>query len=860
MKVSSNFQMYGLAIGIIFVAILVALWPKKRKELNAGSWSTARDLTVSLEDPNANYTLQDLPTINAKYLSRRVNIVLPKGKTGDRLVIHNGYNKQSYSAFLGPSSLFNKHQIATFVPNAQEDVICDNTNGKWDCNGTVNNMAYGNTPATVNASDDDYLKLLKILCTMGSKDAKLDPIVACGFDLLSLVFSMFGFAKTTAPLPNLQQIANVVAQVVKAQSDQDYITAVNGDYKNAATLLYDYGYTQKFTQYHVNREVAQAGDPSIVNLATRTALYNYLSPNSPTSFITVLGNRIVDLCDNFVVHDPASGSGGYGTPDPNIPGAYVWVHGNNWLLLMLMLALYMALIQEAMFVDINNKDINGNWYNPWSSSLMDYLQAAGNPFVKGVMTLWAMYEDYGIRYMANINANQNISQGGYYANVLADYNQITSDGLPVPDTFGNTFLPVGTTVNVTEIQRVGRYEDYFCSAKGGIGVNVSFPYTIDATDTSANQGYKGCTQTYNDNQIINPNRAQFISQRAQDFQTYNQDIVQTINTFLSVAGLTISQPATPGGKMIFVNAYQPAAPAWWPNPSRPVPRGTPFLGFPSANSVYGWTLDSRWNLLCVSQCTAGNAPGAGNTCLPDNSGPLDVTKSVTANPCRPSDTNYLGFTYYLPPSAEQISWFSDASTYPVVSEGSWGIPVTPGNPFPPPTAVNTLFTCITNDSYLESSGEPTESNGLIGSNSGTLAKSRRIMAGFTSAPTSTDFSTTLYTQNSGSNPFTILYANANMLATECAPHNYDSFVATVTSKSTSAGITTYTFSSPKISFWKYGNHKITVDSDEYSPGEGSTSFTFSSNEWKNGSFTAKNASASLYDINQNVDVLVPRVY
>jgi len=854
MKVSLNFQMYGLAIGIIFVAILVALWPKKRKELNAGGWRTVGDLCVSLQEPNANYTLEDLPTDKGKYFRKRVNINLPEGKTGDRLVIRNGNKKQTYDAYLGPMSLFSKKQVATIVPKAHDDVICDNTNGKWDCNGTVNTQGYNNSPPVINASANQYISLLKVLCTLGSDGAKLDPLISCGFDLLSAIFSIFGsFGSTTsvAPTISLSQIATIVAQVVKAQADATYIGNVQDDFDNAARWFWSYGY-KKNSQYHVNREYSQGGDPSIVNLARRTALYNLLGPDDNTSFLTLLGNRIVNICQ------PYNGSG-YGNTDPSVPGGYTWTHGNNWLLLMAMLTLYMSMVQECMYTDIDNKDANGNWYTPWSSIHMAKLQASQSPFVIGTFTLYAMYQDFTTRYMFNIKSygvtapadnGTNRTQG--ITIILQDQNTL-ADGGPVP-AIASRILPSGTYVNYQWQNRFGN----FCSEDSSNRFYPNFRYQAPDGTLDASDGFLACGQSYDGGQINNGvDISTMLSQRASDFHAYNQNPMATINQLLSVAGYVADPEADPGAPT-FYEIPAPTAPSWWPNPSQNVPRGTPFMGTPCFESGYGWMINSPWNLLCVAACTTGDGT-TDFTCLNDNSGPLDMTKYMTQSVCTVSFSGSK--VRYQQTQANIIpvqNWFADTSSYLPVS------PVSPGDGTPnwgltlgnlSLNTANAMFTCLANDPTNTSTAAVA---GIIGSNAGPAALTRSIVSGYLNPPGSVDQYAVLHTIN----PYPqqhIGLPNFNLASTDCVV-SYDSYSATVTSKSSSGGVTTYTFSSPTIDFWRYGTNSIKIESDNFDQGESSTTLTFSNKEWKNGVFTAKHSDNTKYDIGDVVDVFVPSMY
>jgi hypothetical protein len=73
-------------------------------------------------------------------------------------------------------------------------------------------------------------------------------------------------------------------------------------------------------------------------------------------------------------------------------------------------------------------------------------------------------------------------------------------------------------------------------------------------------------------------------------------------------------------------------------------------------------------------------------------------------------------------------------------------------------------------------------------------------------------------------------------------------------------LTTFTFSSASVTFWKYKNNPITIESDSYGSDNGTSSLTFNTAEWSSGTFTAKHSSDSKYTVDQVVTVSVARVY
>jgi hypothetical protein len=914
MKGSSNFKYVGAFAGVILVVVLVVvLWPKKRKELTAGGWKITKRFTVTLEDPNATYTLQDIPEKKGSVVpSRPVVIKFPKGKTGDRMVIRGNTKNNVFNAHMGPHEDFTRVQVGHFFPGSEKDLVCDNTNGKWFCHGSASSVPTSTLPGTQLPGFPQWLSLLKCLTTVCQDGGKLNDDQTVGFELISFVFALFFGGSTSQPKQlSISDIANAVNTVVKQDLNTALLNDVQICYQQAAGAFVDYGYTKKLTLFSTNREYANSGDPSILNQNARTTLYNTIEPL--TRETGNLAAQIRILCSST-----AAGTigGGYGVPVSGKPGFYTWDNGNNWLLLMTLLQLYMAHMQEASFVDINNKDTLGNFFNPWTSSFIQDLQTESLVYIVGCKTLWAMYDDYTNRYMDNIiyknfaintvPPTYSYQQGSI--NILYDANTLYNGG-PVPlvttipplspynyttDQFGNIVFQ-NMTFQCKYDPGVLQNWEYYCSQNTAplppdICLNKQIVIASPQDPSGANGGMPiwaipidysdGALQCPYPNYPAGPD-PMILAARAVDFHTFHNNPYSSFNVMLRVGGFKAVPPTAGGPRETTFEPLDPPVggfPTWWPaggvdGISPTLPKGTPFLGtkyiWDDTTKTYdltsGWEVNDRWNIMCVNACTLADANDGTNACATNySSGPRLMQSVLTTNQCynTGTDPDYIpGMTMAI--TKDDVNAFAHPSTFPATTPTTtqptsmWGMMINRDHDENLLLPNNAIYTCLTNDA-----ANPVTQTGKIGSYAGPANFSRNIVSGNYNFEDTIDKTgpLVLYPGATGELPRGSAIADFNSVIPDCVPQNYDSYTATVTTKATNAGITTYTFSSPTITYWKHATFPITIASDLYGHSESATNLTFDKKEWKSGSFTLKHSSSSKYAINEVVTVTVARVY
>ena len=769
----------------IFVVIYFLLPKKSSSKVQSEGW-LAQGLTssITLNNPKGNYLISN-PSRESKFMT----INLPKGSTGDRLRIANETSSK-FSAFLGPESIMLYTHVVNF--GNKGDVICDNTKGLWQCNkGGVENYLNG-------SFREDTPSIAGVLWTIVN-----GGLGAIGGELFGLALSAFAipFGGTSDSGLDVQALITEFSSIVQSELNTTQIQNIQNSYSTGAQQLAVYINGQKYQQALMNREYADGGDPSILNSTQRTALDTFI-----THFIT----DVTDGSLNKSINDLMANQTG---PDAN--GFYTWTLGNNWLLLTTLLTLYWSFVQEASLVDKDNKT-GSNYYVPWRSKYISTLQDISGPFVNGCKAAFAMWQDFKNRYMANITQSvygstpYNPNGDNEYAgvNIVRDNNTL-ANGTCIPP-FGPPppFPPTPLTLPTTFVSgSVSTYTN---------GINCTNDITVPSCVTAAWDAGNQCA-----NPLWTPGSPPpdpQLQSRANDLEYYYSNPTDTITGLLLAAGYNVS---VQNNVITYSDAPNESTPSWWgigPN----VPRGTPF--------GHGWTVNSNWHLLCVDQCTK-----QGTTC--SSGGPFILNNQVTANKCIDQSVNYFG-NFISPFFAESI--FDHESTMnndAIQSSAQWGMPPIPGSAIPGASELgNSLFTCVTNEGIIQSAG-------LVGSASGPVAESRRLMTGLTTGlPT---------------NPVTII---GYPLLDACVPCNFDSFSATMTSKSRTAGLTTFTFSSASVTFWKYKNNPITIESDSYGSDNGTSSLTFNTAEWSSGTFTAKHSSDSKYTVDQVVTVSVARVY
>ena len=786
---------------IILVIILVVVWfliPKKStsKQQVKGWQEKGLTATVTLNDPNGNYLIPS-PSRSAKLMT----INLPKGSTGDRLRIANETSTK-FSAFLGPESIMKYSHVINF--GNKGDIICDNTGEIWQCNGGgVKNFSTGNV--------GDPISISGILWTIVNGGLSM-----LGGDLFGEACGAFGinFGSGDSGV-DVQALITEFSSIVQSELNAQQITDIGNSYTVGAQQLALYVNVNKYQNAVMNREYADGGDPSILNATQRLALDSFI-----THFIT-------DTVDGSLNKSITVLSNGQTGPDAN--GFYTWTLGNNWLLLTSLLTLYWTFCQEASFVDKDNKS-GSNFYVPWRSQYIATLQDPSGPFVNGCKAAFAMWQDFRNRYMANITQQYIPQENGTTAfgaiSVVRDNNTLVNGtcvppaGPPPPWADTQASAPTTFVTGTIPYYYSNNLGASSCETSNALPTCVTAAWDASYLDGCCSNTLWTCPNT---NPSPNPGPDPQLQWRANDLEYYYSNPTDTISGLLMAAGIVVT---VDNNVITYSDARTPTTPSWW-GVGRNVPKGTPY-------GNYGWTVDSpAWKMLCVQQCTK---QGQNNTC--SSGGPRVIDSEVTTNKCTDESTDPWSFGMSISVSAADKAIFNHSSTIDnsaVQSSTELGMPLnmytTNGD-----SAGNSLFTCVTNEGDVNSTG-------FIGTASGPAAASRRIITGLTTGLTT--------------NPATLF---GNPLLESCAPSNFDSFSATVTAKSRTGGLTTFTFSSEAVTFWKYKNNPITIESDTYGSDSGTSSLTFNSAEWKDGTFTAKHATDAKYAVDDEVTVTIARVY
>jgi len=676
------------------------------------------------------------------------------------------------------------------------DIVCDNTAQIWQCNGG------GVRNYSSGNLKNDPITLSGILWTVVN-----GGLSWLGGSLLSQVFSAFGqnFGSGDSGV-DVQSLITEFSSIVQSLLNAQQIIDIENSYTVGAQQLALYVNVNKYQNAVMNREYGDSGDPSILNSTQRTALDTFI-----THFIT-------DTMDGSLNKSITVLSSGQSGPDAN--GFYTWTLGNNWLLLTTLLTLYWSFCQEASLVDKNNKT-GSNYYVPWRSQYIATLQDPSGPFVSGCKAAFTMWQDFKNRYMANITqttvGTNNDGAGDTMSgvNIVRDNNTLVA-GTCVPPSGPPPPWPDARVLPTAFV--TGPIPSEYID--GNDGSTSCDPLPMPSCVTAAWDAGNSCG-----NSLWTPGSPPpdpQLQSRANDLEYYYSNPTDTITGLLLAAGINVS---VQNNVITYTDAATPPTPSWW-GVGRNVPKGTPY--------GHGWTLDSYWKLLCVEQCTKQGT----NTC--SSGGPRVIDAEVTTNKCLDQSTNPYSSGLSISVSAADKTVFNHSSTIDnstIQSSTQWGMPLERYTPNPNgDSAGNSLFSCIANEGNIASTG-------FVGTSSGPAAATRRIFTGLTTGLTTNP--TTLY---------------GYQLLEACAPSNFDSFSATMTSKSRTGGLTTFTFSSPSVTYWKYKNNPITIESDLYGSDSGTSSLTFNSTEWTSGTFTAKHATDTKYSVTQVVTVKIARVY